>query len=779
MVKILVIVESPAKCKKIESYLGPGYKCIASFGHIQELNGLKCVDFANHFKPNFSPIPTKKQQITKIRNAIRDCDEVLLATDDDREGEAIAWHICEVFKQPILTTKRIIFHEVTKTALQNAVTNPTIVNMNQVHAQQARQILDLIVGYKLSPVLWENISRNSKSGLSAGRCQTPALRIVYDNQCDINKSPGTKVYNTVGYFTNKTLPFNLDFHYNNEKEIEEFLKESVNYTHKYSCSEPRKTTKNPPTPFTTSGLQQMASNELKFSPKDTMRICQTLYEGGFITYMRTDSKTYSKEFTDKAGVYIDKKWGKKYVHPNIDRLCERKEETKEKKTKGKKKEKKTKGKKDNNAQEAHESIRPTNIETIKLPENIGNREKRMYKLIWRNTVESCMSPANYSSITAKMSSPNNHFYKYSTELAIFPGWKIVNGYEKENPIYQYLLSLKQDSIFDYKKITAKISMKDLKSHYTEAKLVQLLEQKGIGRPSTFSSLIDKIQERNYVKKENVQGKKVKCIDFELIGEELSEESTEREFGNEKNKLVLQPLGMIVIEFLIKHFDALFQYDYTKNMEDTLDIIAKGNSIWYELCSKCLNEIDTLAKHLKPKSREQYTIDEHHTYMIGKYGPVIKCTIDKKTSFKHVKKDIDIQLLKEGKYKLEDIVVENAQSKNVLGTYNDEDMILKKGKFGLYVTWGTNTKSLNGIGKREEDIKLEDVIEYLEKTPNQNIIRVIDANTNIRKGKNGKNDYVFYKTKKMKKPKFISLKTFKEDYVNCDKDILEEWLTSKI
>ena len=778
MVKTLVIVESPAKCKKIESFLGPGYQCIASFGHIQQLDGLKCVDIANHFKPSFTPIPTKQQQISKIRKAIKQCDEVLLATDDDREGEAIAWHICEVFKQSSLTTKRIIFHEVTKTALQNAVANPTTLNMDIIYAQQARQILDLIVGYKISPILWNNISRNSKTGLSAGRCQTPALRIVYENQSEIDKSPGTKVYNTTGYFTSKNLPYILDFHHESEKKMEEFLEESVNYDHNYTCGEPRKTTKNPPSPFTTSGLQQMASNELRYSPKDTMKICQTLYEGGYITYMRTDSKTYSKEFLDKASSYIDKKWGKDYIHEHINRLSERKEEKKPAKKPAKKSAKKP-AKDDNKAQEAHESIRPTNIETTKVAENLGSREKRMYKLIWRNTMESCMSPALYSSITSKITAPEDHCYKYSTELVVFPGWKIVNGYEKENPIYHYLLSLKQDIILDYKKIVSKVSLKDLKSHYTEAKLVQILEQKGIGRPSTFSSLIDKIQERNYVKKENVQGKKLDCIEFELINEEITEITTSREFGNEKNKLVIQPLGVIVIEFLLKHFDSLFQYDYTKNMEDTLDVIAKGESIWHELCKKCLDEIDSLSIHLKPKNREQYKIDENHIYMIGKYGPVIKCTLDGKTSFKRAIKDIDIQFLKEGKYQLADIVAENINNNRILGTYKQEELVLKKGKYGLYVVWGKNNKSLSGLNKSEDEITLEDVIEYIENTPNQNILREIDAETSIRRGKNGGNNYVFYKTKKMKRPKFISLKSFKEDYLACDLEIVKEWITEKL
>ena len=280
----LVIVESPAKCSKIENYLGSGYKCMASFGHLRTLNDLKCVDIHNNFKPTFNIAESKRQQINKLKKAISCASEVILASDDDREGEAIAWHICQMFNLPITTTKRIIFHEITKTALQKAITNTTTINMDVVYAQQARQILDLIVGYKLSPILWQKISYNTKAGLSAGRCQTPALRIVYDNQKQIDESPGKKVYQTTGKFTSKNIPFVLSHNHSNEDEMEQFLEDTVNHDHVYECGKKRNTTKQPPTPFTTSTLQQMSSNELRYSPKQTMQLCQTLYEGGYITY---------------------------------------------------------------------------------------------------------------------------------------------------------------------------------------------------------------------------------------------------------------------------------------------------------------------------------------------------------------------------------------------------------------------------------------------------------------------------------------------------------------
>ena len=321
----LVIVESPAKCKKIEKYLGNNYKCIASYGHFCQLDGLKSIDIDNNFKPTFTLMESKEQQVDKMRKMIDRADDVMLASDDDREGEAIAWHICNQFNLPVNTTKRIIFHEITKPALLKAVSEPVSVNMDVVYAQQSRQILDMLVGYYISPILWKKISQNTKTGLSAGRCQTPALRLVYENKKEIDKSPGRKVYNTTGYFTNKNIPFVLNHNYDDEEKVSTFLEETVNHDHIYECSKERNVTKQPPKPFTTSGLQQMASNELRISPKNTMQSCQKLYEGGYITYMRTDSVAYSKEFLNDAENFIKKTYGNDYVNNNLSDLSNEKQ----------------------------------------------------------------------------------------------------------------------------------------------------------------------------------------------------------------------------------------------------------------------------------------------------------------------------------------------------------------------------------------------------------------------------------------------------------------------
>ena len=765
---ILVIVESPAKCGKIESFLGSGYKCIASYGHLRYLPNLKYIDVENNYKPTFLETDSKEKQIDKLRYEIGRAKDVLLATDDDREGEAIAWHICDLFDLPIRTTKRIIFHEITKPAIVNAVSSPVTLNMDIVHAQQGRQILDLIVGYKLSPLLWKHISRNSNDGLSAGRCQTPALRLVYDNYKSIENSPGKKVYNTTGIFTSQNITFLLNKNYDEEEKMETFLEDSVSFDHKYICDKPRDTTKKPPVPFTTSSLQQSASNEMHISPKDTMAICQKLYEAGLITYMRTDSKIYSKEFIDLVKPFIKNKWDEMYIHPEVDLLSEKQEKKSKKK------------KKDDNAQEAHEAIRPTNIMVEEVPDqDMSAREKKLYKLIWKNTIQSCMSTATYKSITAKISAPDDSEYKPTTEKCIFPGWKIVdNSHESSDNYYEFLQMIKKNETMNYKKVNCKLALKELTNHYTEAKLVQLLEDKGIGRPSTFSSIVDKIQERGYVKKENIKGKKIDCVDFELDGDEISEIRDERVFGNEKNKLVIQNIGIIVLEFLLKYFEKIFDYEYTKNMENDLDHIAKGDKVWYDLCSKCDNELITLGGSLIGEKKESIKIDSDHEYLIGKYGPVIKCGSGDNITFKQVKENIDIEKLKRGEYKIDEITETISSTGKNLGKYKGNNLFLRKGKYGLYITCGDLKKSLSGIKINESEISLEDVIKFMEEAPKSetsNMIRVLDNNFSIRNGKYG--HYIFYKTEKMSKPRFIKLAGFKHDYKTCDKDVLINWIKS--
>ena len=790
MTNSLVIVESPAKCKKIENYLGPGYKVIASFGHLRSISGLESIDIKNGFTTTYSVIqePLKLKQIEKIRAEILKADDVIIATDDDREGEAIGWHICDLFGLSINNTKRIIFHEITESAIQSAISHPKRINMDLVEAQKARQILDLLVGFNITPILWNCISKNHEQSLSAGRCQTPALRLVYENYLDIKSSPGKMVYNTHGYFTNLNLNFELNKQFTSSEDIYDFLEKCKCWEFLCSTTSPKKIIKKSPEPLTTSGLQQLASNELNMSPKDTMKYAQQLYEGGFITYMRTDSKKYSNEFIDNVKKYVITNYGDQYISPNIENLILKTEEPV-------KKTKKTVAEKKGipSPQQAHEAIRPVNINKKSIDDLEGKSKAiKLYTLIWKRTLESCLSSAQYNSVSAKISAPFESDFIYKTEQPIFLGWQIVETPKNtDENIYQYIINLKQNMSLMPKKIESKFTMIELKSHYSEARLVQLLEDKGIGRPSTFASLVDKIQERKYVLKQNITGKEISAKDFTFTENNITENHLKREFGNEKNKLVIQPLGIIVIEFLLNKFDSFFNYDYTKEMEDNLDFISKGEQHLNTLCLTCFNSLSEKINELEDIKKFSLEIDDNHTLIIGKHGPVIKCsTKDKsKVSFLPVKKNLDIESLKiknKSEISLEDVIdvtVKNNEN-GPIGKYKGQDLFIKKGKYGIYAQWGKERKSLNEEFSNVpiEEIKYIDVLRFLDKDtildPSKpvGLVRELKAGLSIRTGKFG--DYILYKkpySKKTQKPEFLKLNGFNGDYKKCDKELLINWI----
>jgi DNA topoisomerase-1 len=772
----LVIVESPAKCKKIESYLGIGYKCIASYGHIREfLNGLKSIDITGStFEPSYKLMISKKKYINQLRTNIKKASEVILATDDDREGEAIAWHICMSFQLSIQHTKRIIFHEITKPAIKKALANPTTLNLNKIYSQQSRQILDLLVGYKISPILWSNISRRGK--LSAGRCQSTALRLVYDNYKITENQTGKKVYSTSGLFNingkSDDILFELTTKIKDVNKIEEFLEESVFFDHNITKKEIKKVMKKPPTPLTTSKLQQKASNDIGFSPKQTMMCAQRLYENGYITYMRTDSTKYSAEFVKKAKNFIIDNYGENYGSKNLG-LISISNNNKSENEKSKKKK--------NLAQEAHEAIRPTDIKRTSLQINskITTKELKLYLLIYKNALSSCMANSIYDKLTLTLSAPLSMEYKSCIEKNDFPGWKVVYGIEDNLDLFNRFNDVNKQDMLNYSKVNCNMSIIDLKQHYTESKLIQLLEKKGIGRPSTFSSIISKIQDKGYVHKEKVPGIKIKCDNYELVGDEIETTCEVKEFGAEKNKLVLQPTGILVIEFLIKHFNQLFEYDYTRNMESMLDEIANGEKKWSDLCDDCNKNIDQCIKKIKKVDKPVIKIDEHHTYIIGKYGPVIKCEDENGISFKQINKSIklDLEKLKSGKYTLKELMSSGnnqySQYNRNLGSQDGEEVILKKGKFGMYVNIGGKNKSVKNIKKDFDDVELSDVVEYLNNKPSSstNIIKHINDDISIRKGIYG--PYVYYKTSTMRVPKFISMKGIAQEEVTVS------WVQSKI
>lgn len=419
-----------------------------------------------------------------------------------------------------------------------------------------------------------------------------------------------------------------------------------------------------------------------------------------------------------------------------------------------------------------------------------------------------MADAIFLSITAQIKCVMDTIFKYNSEKCEFKGWKIVANKCQDDKFYQYLLTLKKDTVLQYKKMCAKVNMRNLKQHYTEARLVQLLEENGIGRPSTFSSLVDKIQERGYVKKDNISGKEMMCKDYELEDDTIYEIEVKREFGNEKNKLIIQSLGELVMDFLDNNFNAIFNYEYTREMENILDKIANKQIEWDDCCSKYLNQIDELINDIENDIKKvEIKIDDSHYYMMGKHGPVIKfvdpVNKDEKGNqqvfFKTVKKDIDMEKLKNGKYKLEEILDENKSGKDVpIGKYEGKDLYVKKGKYGLYATWGSETKSLKCFGNRPiENIEYTELVKILTeykkyksengsgsdsdnskngKTKNPNVVREVSRNISIRKGKG--NDYIFYKTKEMSQPKFFKLNEFKEDYKTCDKKVLKSWIKEK-
>lgn len=784
----LVIVESPCKCAKIESYLGSNYRCIASKGHIRAIYGIKNIDTKNGYAIKFSIIDEKKDHINFMRNCISGFSKqnIILATDDDREGEGIAWHICDLFNLPIDTTKRILFHEITKPALLKAIQNPTLLNMDLVRAQHARQVLDILVGYKVSPFLWKHIHNNKTNGLSAGRCQTPALRLVYENDRLVSGGDIDTKYKTTALFFGKNIPFQLNKDFLNTSEIRELLELSKTFSHKLSIAKTKESIRKPPKPFNTSALLQTASNVLHMSPKETMSCCQLLYQAGHITYMRTENTKYSADFLPKVREYVLQKWEKEDYLGDFENILN-KDET-----------------------NPHEAIRVTHIEYPFIA-GLEGRLHTLYKLIWRNTVESCMAPAKYNCTTVSISSPKDACYTNVVEVPVFLGWKIVGEREQgqgciENTVEQntgaglllFFKSLNPKTPLQYNKIESIVTVSHRHSHYTESSLIQKLEDLGIGRPSTFATIVDTIQERGYVKREDVEGIKMECTEFVLREHTIEETTKSKTFGQEKNKLVLQPIGLATVEFLVDHFHPLFNYDYTKQMEEDLEKVSVAD--WQTICEKCENLIKTLAKPVAKMVKPVYLVSSQdgsvkYELCFHQYGTSLKrITETGEPEYKKVnpKIKIDIEIAKAGKYIAEELF--EIQNDN-LGKYKGEDIFLKNGKYGPYIECGTKTISIKSLGKPFQDITLEDAITLLDpekareqkdetqeggsepRAPpapkNTNILRILNSDISIRKGKYGA--YIFYMPSDAKKPEFFQLGKMKSKYENMDTNELIKWI----
>lgn len=781
----LVIVESPSKCSKIESFLGPKCKCIASKGHLRTIEGLKSIKSKEDYEVEFTIMPEKTKHVALMRSIIKEYSpqNIYLASDDDREGESIAWHICQIFGLSVETTKRIVFHEITQTAVAKALLSPTKINMALVKAQHARQVLDILVGFKVSPYLWKFISFSRKNSLSAGRCQTPALMLVYENEKEKLSAAVDAKYKTIGYFTDKNIEFTLNNEWKTEDEVRSFLEVSKNWTYEFTIHCKKESCKQPPKPYNTSRLLQEASYKVGLSPKKTMSGLQMLYQDGHITYMRTENAKYSEEFTNKAKEYIVQKWSTNHVG-DLEKVTNR------------------------DANNPHEGVRVTHLERRTVYYEKDPKVASLYKMIWNNSIQSCMSEAKYNVTKVSINAPLETQYISNFEIPMFLGWKAVTTSNDEedpsitNPINKMSDETALFMLSNIRKTTSHILCNQVvsnqtltkhHSHYTEASLIQKLEDLGIGRPSTFSTIVDTIREREYVKKMNVEGINMECTDFELLNGKISETKKSRVFGAEKNKLVIQPYGIIVIEFLNKHFGPLFEYGFTRTMEEQLDTVCEQDVQWHDICRGCDNQIKGLAKQIGPVSKSEFPIDESNTLIfMGGKALVRHDNENGEQELKPVKSTlvIDIDRLKNGEYHLEDLL----EIKNdVLGQFNGNDVKLKVGKFGAYAKVGDKNYSLKGLNIPLNEMTLEDVIPYIDPTasaiaalssestettylrkPSQmrSVLRTLTTDLSIRKGKFGA--YLFHQTATMKTPQFLSLAKFKKPYLVCDVGEILDW-----
>jgi DNA topoisomerase-1 len=729
----LVIVESPSKCLLIEKYLqDKNVICLATGGHFRNIKLLKdiVIDVNNQEEPIqiiYSMIHDKKQNIDKIQKQIQIANEIILATDNDREGESIAWHICDYFRLDVKTTKRIVFNEITESVIINAFEHPTCLNMNIVSSQKARQVLDFLIGFYCSPILWKEFP-TLKTKLSCGRCQTPALQLIYDNQMNIDNNLELKIFHhVIGYFTNQYIPFHLnhEFPYNensNHEDIIFYLQNASTFDHIYSY-DIQSISLSSPIPFNTCTLQQAASQILQYSPKETMQYCQTLYEKGYITYLRTESTQISPSFISIVQTYIEKKYGPTYIGVKCDD--------------------------DNNNNndydddieiKTHEAIRVTNIQlcnSLSLIHHLNNKEIKMYQLIYQNTLSSCMSNSIISVLTATIQSCHSYTFQHKCEIPIFLGWKIVyKSKDENNHLYHYLQHLQNH--IPIQEIVTTLSIQNNTSHWTESHLIHELQHLGIGKPSTFASIVDKIQQRQYVKKQNIQGTKNQFQHFKLESQKITPFSVIEEIGNEINKLVLQPLGHDVNQLLQTHFADIFNYQNSKQMEIQFQLIANNQEIWWNIC---LHYYQLLKEHLELYNNNKKTIITTTTSETPKT----------------------------------DTNTNQQKSNGNLGLYNDKSVTVKKGPWGLFVIYGDKNISLKYLGNRPiENITLNEIQSVLD-GKEENILRIINENAIIMKGKKRKPDYIEWKQSKKSKPTFISLKTFSENYFDCDIEILENWL----
>ncbi len=695
MAKNLVIVESPAKAKTIEKFLGKDFQVESSFGHIADLPSKELgINVDGDFKPKYIVSTDKKAVVKKLKDLAKKAETVWLASDEDREGEAIAWHLSEQLKLKAENTKRIVFHEITKKAILNAVENPREINYNLVNAQQARRVLDRLVGYELSPVLWRKV----KGGLSAGRVQSVAVRLIVEREREIQNFNSKPSYRVDAEFINKSgkkfkakLPKNFD----TKDEAEAFLNSCIQADFSVEDLKTTPAKKTPAAPFTTSTLQQEASRKLYFPVAKTMMIAQKLYEAGLITYMRTDSVNLSDDAKSAAQAEITSSYGEQYSFPRNFKT-------------------KAKG-----AQEAHEAVRPTNMDRHTV--SVDYDQDRLYSLIWKRTIASQMSDAQLERTNVRIeNSKNDKILTSKGEVITFDGFLKVylEGVDNEEEEQEGMLpQLAVGELLHNNYITATERYSKPPYRYSEASLVKRLEELGIGRPSTYAPTISTVQRRGYVEKGTVEGVERKYTQLKLENDTVDANILTEKVGADKGKMVPTDIGNIVTDFLVTNFENVLDYGFTAKVESDFDAIAEGKEDWIEMIKEFYKNfhatVEDVSANAERESGERILGKHPKTgrtilVRLGKFGPMVQIgdREDEDKQFASLQGDQTL-----GTITLEDALDLFLLPKTV-GQYEKEDVIISNGRFGPYVRFGSMFVSLPK-GENPMEADLERAIELIE------------------------------------------------------------------
>lgn len=754
MAKNLVIVESPAKAKTIEKFLGKDYQVESSYGHIADLPSKEIgVDVDNNFKPKYEVSSDKKAVVKKLKDLSKKAEMVWLASDEDREGEAIAWHLAEELKLSEEKTKRIVFHEITKSAILKAIDNPRTIDYNLVNAQQARRVLDRLVGYELSPVLWKKV----KGGLSAGRVQSVSVRLIVEREREINEFNSKASYSVTAEFTNeegKLVKAKLPKNFESLEEAEAFLNKNTGATYKVSDLDTKPAKKTPAAPFTTSTLQQEAARKLYYSVGQTMMLAQRLYESGLITYMRTDSVNLSQEAIGAAAAEIIRSYGKEYSNPR------------------------TYANKNKGAQEAHEAIRPTDMSLHSAP--VDRDQARLYDLIWKRTLASQMSDAKLERTNVKIvSNTYTEHFVASGEVLLFEGFLKVyleGNDEEEEEVEGILPALRIGEQMLNKKIVATQRFTRPSARYTEASLVKKLEELGIGRPSTYAPTISTIVARNYVEKGSSEGKERSYKQLVYKDGKIASSDLIEKVGADKGRLIPTDIGIVVNDFLVKNFETILDYNFTAKVEQDFDEIAAGNEDWAKMMKDFYD-------HFHPKVRDVEENAERESgerilgtdpksgkpilVRLGKFGPMaqIGAADDEEKQFASLRPDQNI-----GTITLEEALVLFLLPKK-LGDYKGEEIEVNNGRFGPYVRVGKTFISLDK-GEEPLDVTLERAMELIKRKEKEDAPIATYQDLPVQKGVGRFGPYLKWNGL------FINVNK-KYDFDNLSKDDVDTLIAEKI